>query len=182
LTRLAELEVDDRDRIHVAKLDGELDLSNVIDVGDALAAAVAENSIGLVVDLSGVRHIDSAGVRMLFELRRRLGQRRQEVALAVPAEARIRDVLDLAAVGASVPLFADVGEAEAIVVEDLTSWPHVFLAAGLVASLSEARRLIKGGGLYAGDERIEEGSAPTGGGVVVLRKGKRERRAVRLGR
>ena len=111
MTRLAELEVDERDGVHVARLDGELDLSNVIDVGDALAAAVAEDAIGLVVDLSAVRHIDSSGVRMLFELRRRLGQRRQELALAVPLEARIRDVLDLAAVGASVPLFAEVAEA-----------------------------------------------------------------------
>ena len=69
--------------------------------------------------------------------------------------------------------------------DDLASWPHVFLAAGLVASLSEARRLIKGGGLYVDEERVGEDSpAPTpeafGDGVVVLRKGKRERRAVRL--
>jgi tyrosyl-tRNA synthetase len=78
-------------------------------------------------------------------------------------------------------LFRGAGEADAVVVDDLTSWPHVFLAAGLVSSLSEARRLIQGGGLYAGDERIEEGSAPPSGGVVVLRKGKRQRRAVRLG-
>jgi len=78
-------------------------------------------------------------------------------------------------------LFRGDGEADTLVVDDVTSWPHVFLQAGLVSSLSEARRLIKGGGLYVGDERIEEDSAPPSGVVVVLRKGKRERRAVRLG-
>jgi anti-anti-sigma factor len=106
--RLAELKVEESDGVRVARLEGELDLSNVVDVGDALAAAPGDDAAGLVVDMAGVRHVDSAGVRMLFELRRRLGQRRQELALAVPADARIRDVLDLAAVGATVPLFEDV--------------------------------------------------------------------------
>jgi len=105
------MELEERDGVHVARLGGELDLSNVADVGDALAAALDEEAVGLVVDMTGVRHLDSAGVRMLFDLRRRLGQRRQELALAVPAEARIRDVLDLAAVGATVPLFADADAA-----------------------------------------------------------------------
>ena len=113
MTRLAELELEESDGVHVARLEGEVDLSNVVDVGDALAAAVDGEAIGLVVDMSGLRHIDSAGVRMVFELRRRLGQRRQELALAVPVGARIRDVLDLAAVDASVPLFADVPAAVA---------------------------------------------------------------------
>lgn len=108
MSRLAELEIEEQDGVHVARLDGELDLSNVTDVGDALASAMDEEATGLVVDMSSVRHIDSAGVRMLFDLRRRLGQRRQELALAVPTEARIRDVLDLAAVGATIPLFAEL--------------------------------------------------------------------------
>jgi len=108
VSRLAEIEIEDRDGVHVAHLDGEVDLSNVADVGDALISAVGPEAVGLVVDMTDVRHIDSAGVRMLFDLRRRLGQRRQEVAIAVPENARIRDVLDLAAVGTTVPLFADV--------------------------------------------------------------------------
>jgi tyrosyl-tRNA synthetase len=83
-------------------------------------------------------------------------------------------------------MFAGEGEAEAIAVEGdaFASWPHLFVAAGLASSLSEARRLIKGGGLYAGEERLAEDSpppAPPSGGVLLLRKGKRERRAVRLG-
>ena len=83
-------------------------------------------------------------------------------------------------------LFAGAGEAQAVEVgaEALTSWAHLFLAAGLVSSLSEARRLIKGGGLYANEERVGEETSPprlSTGDVLLLRKGKRERRAVRLG-
>jgi anti-sigma B factor antagonist len=111
VTRLAEISMDERGGVFVAQLDGELDLSNVVDVGDALATAVSEEAAGLVVDMAGIRHIDSAGVRMLFDLRRRLRQRRQGFALAVPSDARIRDVLELAAVGDTVPLLADVESA-----------------------------------------------------------------------
>lgn len=111
MSRLAEISVDEGDGVPVARLDGELDLSNVVDVGDALASAVSEDAVGLVVDLGGIRHIDSAGVRMLFDLRRRLRRRRQGFAVAVPLDARIRDVLDLAAVGDTVPLLADVESA-----------------------------------------------------------------------
>ena len=83
-------------------------------------------------------------------------------------------------------LFSGEGDAEAVTVERdaLASWAHLFLAAGLVSSLSEARRLIEGGGLYAGDERVTEQTPPPepSDDVLLLRKGKRERRAVRFAR
>ena len=111
MTRLAELEVEDRDGVEVAHLSGELDLSNVTDVADALSAAVPSQSRGLVVNMAGLRHLDSAGVRMLFDLRRRLAHRRQELSIAVPQTARIRDVLELAAVAETIPVLTDVDAA-----------------------------------------------------------------------
>jgi tyrosyl-tRNA synthetase len=58
--------------------------------------------------------------------------------------------------------------------------------ASLVASKSEAGRLIKQGGLYANDRRITEGENRIntndliGDRVLVLRKGQRERRVIRI--
>lgn len=57
---------------------------------------------------------------------------------------------------------------------------------GLTASKGEANRLIKQGGLYVNDRRLAEGDARIGASdligarVVVLRKGQRERRVVRV--
>jgi anti-anti-sigma factor len=115
LIRLADLELGDPADVRVARLSGEIDLSNSLDIADALAAAADEAVLGLVVDLTGVRHIDSAGVRLLFDLRRRLSQRRLALALAVPRDARIRDVLDMAAVRETVPIEETVEEAVAAV-------------------------------------------------------------------
>ena len=117
MTRLAELDFDDRNHggVRVARLSGELDLSNVRDVGDALAPAVSGEAIGLVLDMSELRHLDSAGLRMLFDLRRRLGQRRQELVLVVPQTARIREVLELAAVEQTITVVPAVDAAVAAV-------------------------------------------------------------------
>jgi tyrosyl-tRNA synthetase len=58
--------------------------------------------------------------------------------------------------------------------------------AGLAASKSEANRLVKQGGLYVNDRRLTEERGQItmvdaiGGSVIVLRKGQRERRIVRV--
>jgi tyrosyl-tRNA synthetase len=73
----------------------------------------------------------------------------------------------------------------AVLVEGLT---HVELAvrAGIVTSKGEATRLIKQGGLYVNDQRVtdERGRVTLDhaidGQVILLRKGQRERRLVRI--
>ena len=72
--------------------------------------------------------------------------------------------------------------------DELTTFTATALVthAGLAASKGEATRLIKQGGIYFNDRRItDERSAVTlddaiGGRVIVLRKGQRDRRVVRI--
>jgi anti-anti-sigma factor len=111
LIRLAELDIGDPAEVRVAHVRGELDLSNTADIADALAIAAEQADLGIVVDMSQLRHIDSAGVRLLFDLRRRLGRHRQHLALAVPADSRIREVLEMTAVHQAMPVAASVEEA-----------------------------------------------------------------------
>ena len=115
MIRLAELDLGEPGEVRVAWLRGEVDLSNATDLLDALADAAAEAELGIVIELTGVRHLDSAGLRLLFELRRRLAYRRKFVALAVPPEARVRTVLDMAAVQDALAVVASVEEAVAAV-------------------------------------------------------------------
>jgi len=115
VTRLAELAFDERGGIAIARISGELDLSNTADIVEALFAEMSSERLGLVIDMSELRHIDSSGVRALFDLRRQLAQRRQKLALAVPADARIRAVLELAAVESRLPVTESVDAALAAI-------------------------------------------------------------------
>lgn len=115
MSQLARLDIEERDGVVIARIAGELDLSNVHDVGDALAAAMGGGAHGLVLDLSELDHLDSAGIRLLYDLRARLGTARQRLAAVVPAGAPVREVLDLAAVPATLPLHDDEASAVAAV-------------------------------------------------------------------
>lgn len=63
---------------------------------------------------------------------------------------------------------------------------EIAVQAGLTASKGEANRLIKQGGFYVNDRRLSEADARVGASdlignsVIVLRKGQRERRVVRV--
>ena len=62
---------------------------------ERIVAAVPHTSEGIVVDLTGVSHLDSAGVRLLFDLAARLGERRLDVAIVAPHHTLLREVLDV---------------------------------------------------------------------------------------
>jgi anti-anti-sigma factor len=111
--RLGEIEFDERQGAVIATLDGELDGSNTLDVGRALAERLPSAAHGLVLDLRHVAYIDSAGIELLFKLARRLRDRRQLLRIVVPAEAPIRRVLEICDVGSVAPIDETVDPAVA---------------------------------------------------------------------
>jgi anti-anti-sigma factor len=86
------------DRLVVA-LSGEVDMSNAADVGEELTRSVPNDVAGLVLDLSGTRYLDSAAIEVIFELARRLGRRRQTLAVVVHDSSPLKRVLTLTDVG-----------------------------------------------------------------------------------
>jgi tyrosyl-tRNA synthetase len=95
------------------------------------------------------------------------------------AEAAVEDILTVFADAPSVSVPASSLEAGMGAVE-------LAVAAGLAASKGEAGRLIKQGGLYVNDRRLHDERAQVtmvdaiGRAVIVLRKGQRERRIVKI--
>jgi anti-anti-sigma factor len=92
----------------LAHLRGEVDLANARSVKEKLFDAVPNTASGLVLDLSATDHLDSSGVRLIFELDERLSTRRQTLELVVPDESNIRRVLRLTGVHRVVPMFISV--------------------------------------------------------------------------
>lgn len=111
MSSLARLSLDRRDDLPVARLDGEVDLSNASGLGQALRDAVPNAALGLVVDLSRVTYLDSAGIHLLFDLGSRLRRRRQELRLVVPETAPIRRILSLVGLGEVAPVHETLEEA-----------------------------------------------------------------------
>src|SRR5437588_6560952 len=95
--------------VPVCEIRGELDASNVDHVLERVVGSVANEAPGMVLDLGHTSYLDSAGVRILFELARRMRARRQELRIAVPGDGIVRRVLVLTALADVVPLDDDVG-------------------------------------------------------------------------
>jgi anti-anti-sigma factor len=109
---LATFRVLERGPIVRASLVGELDLSNAADLESRVVDVVPNDSTGMVLDLSGLTYIDSAGIRLLLTLVGRFNWRGQRLALLAPDGCRARRVIELA--GAQEALVVDEDDATAI--------------------------------------------------------------------
>lgn len=95
MSQLARVEAGERDGACLIYVGGEVDLSNAREVMDAIGALVPGDASLVVVDLSGARYVDSAGLAMIFRLAERLECSRQELRLVVPLLSPIRAVVEL---------------------------------------------------------------------------------------
>jgi len=102
LARVAE-EPHDED-VAVAAVDGEIDASNVREIGERLRALLSNRSVALVVDLSDVTYLDSAAINLFFELGADLDQRQQKLVLVVPEASPIARAIGITGLDAAVPV------------------------------------------------------------------------------
>jgi anti-anti-sigma factor len=113
MSDLAQIEFGNRDDVVVARLSGEVDLSNANEIGDELTGGVPNSALGLVVDLTATEYLDSSGVHLVFELAERLRRRQQQLRVVVPSGAPIRRILRIVELDDSVPVVPSVDEAVA---------------------------------------------------------------------
>jgi anti-anti-sigma factor len=108
---LARLTLQERSGVQVAHISGEVDIANASTLESEISDAVANTAHGLIVDLTDTEYFDSAGIRMLFELRKRLSGRRQSLRVVVPRESVIITALLITEVDQLVPIDETLGEA-----------------------------------------------------------------------
>jgi anti-sigma B factor antagonist len=106
------LEVDMVVGVPVVTAPEEIDLTNVPGLRAALQEAAATGSPALVVDMTGTRFCDSAGLRVLVDAHKRAVAEGGAVLLAVPAAAVLR-VLEITGIDQVIPHFASLDEAMA---------------------------------------------------------------------
>ncbi|HEX8743994.1 MAG TPA: STAS domain-containing protein [Thermoleophilaceae bacterium] len=101
------------DRVVIAALPEEIDLANARGIASMVSAAVPNEAVGLVLDLSGTTYLDSSGVHLVFDLADRLQARQQTLVLAVPELSNVRRVLELVDVTVVAPMESDLAAAKA---------------------------------------------------------------------
>ena len=107
----ADIAVERSGQALVARLRGEVDMTNASFVREELTSSVPNDAHALVVELGEARYLDSAAIEVLFELSRRLGRRRQELRLVVPSSSPLRRLLALTDVESVAPMHESLAEA-----------------------------------------------------------------------
>ena len=111
MTGPARMTLEGDGEVLTARITGEIDLSNASEFEETIVDAVPNTALGMVVDLSGVEYLDSAGLRMLVHLVERFRWRQQVMRAAAPDGSRVRGVLSMAGADGVIPVDATVTEA-----------------------------------------------------------------------
>lgn len=98
------LELEWQEEILVACLTGEIDLASTDEFLQTIIETSQARPLGVVLDLSDVLYLDSAGVRLLFLAHRELDRTRVPVVAVLPRLEVVRRILSLAEVPTVVPV------------------------------------------------------------------------------
>jgi anti-sigma B factor antagonist len=91
---------------------GRLDMEGADSISPRVMELVAEPKKGVVIDLSAVRFLASVGIRVLVASAKAVQQRGGKVALVVAQGSSVSMSLEATGLGALVPIFTNVAEAD----------------------------------------------------------------------
>ena len=109
---MAEVRIEREEKTVVPALTGEVDMSNAATVRLQIAESVTPDDDALVVDLSDLSFIDSAGLHSLIELGTVLDERRQHLLLCLPPGSTIRRAIEIIGLPRAISIHSDQGEAK----------------------------------------------------------------------
>ena len=109
---LAELHHETRSSIVFAAVSGEIDMSNAEELREALTGAIPNGAHALVLDLSAINYLDSAGIHLIYRLRDSLHRRGQGLRVVIPDHSPINDTLRLAGLQRGEEMVSTVQAAE----------------------------------------------------------------------
>jgi anti-sigma B factor antagonist len=95
---LGDVQINLEGSMVVAHVSGELDISNVNGIEQAILAATPNQVEAVLLDLSEVDYLDSAGIHLVYRLREKLQSRGQVLRLIIEEESPASDALRLAGV------------------------------------------------------------------------------------
>jgi anti-sigma B factor antagonist len=121
---LADVAFEERGGISVARVRGEIDMSNAAELASRLQGAVEQVAAGLVLDFSGTSYLDSAGLHFVFDLGKRLRDRGQRLELVVPPGSPVASILKIVNVETLAPVNQTLEQAVTSLQSHAADRPH----------------------------------------------------------
>lgn len=89
---------------------GRIDSSNANQFGESLSGIIDDGHLQLVLDLSGVDYMSSAGLREIVSAVKKLNKQKGDLRLAQPSP-RVMEVLELTGLDSALQIFPSQAEA-----------------------------------------------------------------------
>jgi anti-sigma B factor antagonist len=104
---MADVQFDREDGTVVAIVSGEVDMSNATSVRQQIAESVTSGDEAVIVDMTELSFMDSAGLHGVIELGTVLAERRQRFLLCVPHDSPIARAIEIVGLPQTVSVHAD---------------------------------------------------------------------------
>jgi anti-anti-sigma factor len=98
-------------RVIVARMPVEVEITQAPSLRGQLMQAVENRDLGLVIDLTATKYLDSSGVNMLFELGEVLAARQLRMAVVMPPGGLVERVVSIVDLGSAMPIHRDIESA-----------------------------------------------------------------------
>ncbi len=105
-----DVTVSEMHRVTLLEVSGRIDSTNATQLGDTLNSQIDAGRYQLVMDLSKVEYISSAGLREMVAALKKVKQYNGDLRVATPSE-RVREVMDLAGLTSIFQIYATQVEA-----------------------------------------------------------------------
>jgi anti-sigma B factor antagonist len=106
-SQIHSLDLDRTDRVAVAALSGEVDMSNATPIRQRIAEFMTQEDEALILDLSELSFIDSAGLHAVFGLSAVLEEKRQLLILVVPPGSQVERTLEVVGMPGTISVHFD---------------------------------------------------------------------------
>ena len=111
MSTLVRVREERHDGTVVAIIEGEMDTASISEVAVRLRRLVENQLMRIVIDLTGVSYLDSAGINLLFAVGGDVRARQQELHLVVGPGSPIERMLQIVGADRTFPVHASLGEA-----------------------------------------------------------------------
>jgi anti-sigma B factor antagonist len=103
---MVEIKIEQFKRADLIEVSGRIDSSNASELEDAFNSITNDGRYNLVLDLSGIEYMSSAGLRAMVAALRECKKHRGDLRLANPSP-RMKEVLELAGLDAVFTIYND---------------------------------------------------------------------------